>query len=290
MSRFPREWEAVVVGGGPAGLAAGLQLSRAGLRTALLERDALGGQARRLRLIENSPGWPKGISGARLMAAWVRQARSWGLKTLKGELVSLRAGPDAQRLDLADGRRLEARSVVLATGARFKPLRVPGARRLRGRGVYHAAFDAPGAGRGRAVAVIGGGEAAVHQALHLARLARRVILVARGPLKAHRLLLSRLAAQPNAEIRPGRVVRVEGTKAVSALVLRDLRGALVRLPVSAVFVLIGARASTWARMEGRPGVFVAGDARGSVERQVAVAAGDGMAAAVRAMRWLGERA
>ena len=286
MSRAAPEWEAAVVGGGPAGLAAGLQLSRAGLRTVLLERAALGGQAGRLSLIENAPGWPGGVSGRRLMAAYVRQARAWGLKTLRGELVALRPGAGAQTLTLADGRRLSARSVVLATGARFTPLRAPGAGRLRGRGVQHAAFDEAGKWRGRDVAVVGGGEAAVHQAVHLARSARRVTLVARGPLSAHRLLLSRLAALGNVSVRRGRVVRVEGRARVAALVL--IGGE--RLRVSAVFVLIGAEASPWARLAGRPGVFVAGDARGAVERQVAVAAGDGMAAAVRAQRWLRESA
>ncbi|MEK7232783.1 MAG: NAD(P)/FAD-dependent oxidoreductase [Elusimicrobiota bacterium] len=290
MSRLRPEWEAIVVGGGPAGLAAGIQLSRAGLRTALLERDALGGQAGRLALIENAPGWPDGISGRRLMSTYVRQARAWGLRTLKGELVGLCPGPAAQRLLLADGRRLSARSVVLATGACFKSLRAPGAGRLRGRGIFHAAFDVPANWRGRRVAVVGGGEAAVHQAVHLAGRARRVFLIARGPLSAHRLLLSRLAALPNVEILRGRVIRVEGRSRVSALVLRGARGARARLPVAAVFVLIGARASAWSRLRGRPGVFVAGDARGGVERQVAVAAGDGMAAAVRALRWLRERA
>ncbi|MDP3542331.1 MAG: FAD-dependent oxidoreductase [Elusimicrobiota bacterium] len=285
MSRAALPWEAVVVGGGPAGLAAGLQLSRAGLRTVLLERGALGGQARRLSVIENAPGWPGGVSGPRLMSAYVRQARAWGLKTVRGELAGLAPGVRAQRLTLTDGRRLSALSVVLATGARFKPLKAPGAERLWGRGVQHAAFDAAGAWRGRAVAVIGGGEAAVHQAAHLARSARVVTLVARGPLKAHRLLLARLAARPNVAVRRGRVLRVEGRGRVTGLVLSGGE----RLKASAVFVLIGARASAWARFASRPGVFVAGDARGGLERQVAVAAGDGMAAAMRAMRWLRER-
>lgn len=282
MSRAARPWEAAVVGGGPAGLAAGLQLSRAGLRTVLLERGALGGQARRLSVIENAPGWPGGVTGPRLMKAFVRQARSWGLKTVRGELSGLRPGACAQRLTLADGRRLSARAVVLATGARFKSLKAHGAGRLRGRGVEHAAFDEARSWRGRDVAVIGGGEAAVHQAVQLARSARAVTLVARGPLKAHRLLLSRLAARPNVEVLRGRVLRVEGRESVTGLALSGGR----RLKVSAVFVLIGAGASPWARFASRPGIFIAGDARGALERQVAVAAGDGMAAAMRAMRWL----
>lgn len=282
MSRAARPWEAAVVGGGPAGLAAGLQLSRAGLRTVLLERGALGGQARRLSVIENAPGWPGGVTGSRLMNAYVRQARSWGLKTVRGELSALRPGAGVQRLTLADGRRLSARAVVLATGARFKDLDAPGAARLRGRGVGHAAFDEAGSWRGRDVAVIGGGEAAVHQAVHLAGSARSVVLVARGALKAHRLLLARLAARDNIRVRRERVLRVEGRERVTGLVL----GGGERLKVSAVFVLIGAQASPWARFAARPGVFVAGDARGGLERQVAVAAGDGMAAAMRAQSWL----
>ncbi len=282
MSRGARPWEAAVVGGGPAGLAAGLQLSRAGLRTVLLERGVLGGQARRLSVIENAPGWPGGVSGSRLMSAYVRQARAWGLKTVRGELSGLRSGARSQRLTLADGRRLSARAVVLATGARFKDLKAPGAGRLRGRGVGHAAFEEAGSRRGQDVAVIGGGEAAIHQAVHLARSARSVFLVARGPLKAHRLLLARLAARPNVEVRRERVLRVVGRERVTALVLSGGE----RLKVSAAFVLIGAQASPWARFAARPGVFVAGDARGGLERQVAVAAGDGMAAAMRAQRWL----
>lgn len=278
----------MVVGGGPAGLAAGLQLARAGRRTAIVERGDIGGQARRLESIENLPGWPGGVSGRSLMLLWERQARGWGLKPVKGELVALRGRAGAFSLRLSDGRLLSARAVVLAPGARFKTLGIPGERRLFGKGVHHAAFDDAPRWLGRAVAVIGGGEAAVHQAIHLSRWARRVALIARGPLRAHRLLLTRLAACSNVAVERGRVTRVVGRGRVSALIVRE-GGGVRRLPVSAVFVLVGAEASAWARRAATPGVFLAGDARGAVERQVTVAAGDGMAAAVRAMRWLQER-
>jgi thioredoxin reductase (NADPH) len=282
-------WEAVVVGGGPAGLTAGLQLARAGRRTALVERGALGGQARRLSVLENVPGWPGGVTGRRLMALWARQARAWGLRPVKGSVSDLLARDGSFDVRLADGRSLSARAVVLAPGARFKKLGVPGERRLFGKGVHHAAFDEAPRWRGRAVAVVGGGEAAVHQAVHLARWAKRVFVVARGPLRAHPLLLSRLAACPNVELLRGRVARVEGESRVESLAVRGGGARLRRLPVSAVFVLVGAEASPWADRADAEGVFLAGDARGRVERQVTVAAGDGMAAAVRALRWLQER-
>jgi thioredoxin reductase (NADPH) len=288
-TRTERDWEVVVVGGGPAGLAAGLQLARAGRRTALVERGALGGQARRLSCLENVPGWPAGVPGRKLMSLWARQACGWGLKPVKGDVSALRSRRGAFVVRFSDGRSLEAQAVVLAPGASFKRLGVPGERRLFGKGVQHAAFDEAPRWRGRVVAVVGGGEAAVHQAVHLARWARRVVLVARGPLRAHRLLTARLAACPNVEIMSGRVARIEGRDRVEALVFRGGDGRILRLPVSAVFVLIGAEASPWARRAPAAGVFLAGDARGTVERQVAVAAGDGMAAAVRALRWLQER-
>lgn len=278
-----------MVGGGPAGLAAGLQSARAGRRTVLVERGTLGGQARRLSFLENVPGWPGGVTGRKLMSLWIRQARAWGLKPMKGSVSALRRGRGAFDVRFSDGRSLKARAVVLAPGASFKKLGVPGERRLFGKGLHHAAFEEAPRWRGRVVAVVGGGEAAVHQAVHLARWARRVVLVARGPLRAHRLLLARLDARPNVEILRGRVARIEGRSRVESIAVRGGDGRIRRLPVSAAFVLIGAEASPWARRAAAAGVFLAGDARGAVERQVTVAAGDGMAAAVRALRWLQER-
>ena len=281
-------WDVVIVGGGPAGIAAGLQLARAGRRTTLVERAMVGGQARRLDHIENLPGWPKGVSGRGVMRLWERQARRWGLGTVTGDAVSVRKSEGAFKVRLADGRCLSAGAVVLAPGACFKTLGVPGERRLFGKGVTHGAFDDAPRWSHRVVAVVGGGETAVHQAIHLARWARRVELIARGPLRAHDLLLRRLRDCANVSVQSGRVVRILGKNKVCAVVVRQ-DGQDRRLGVSAVFVLIGAQASAWVRRSVRPGVFVAGDARGAIERQVAVAAGDGMAAAVRAMRWLQEQ-
>jgi thioredoxin reductase len=223
------------------------------------------------------------------MSLWARQARAWGLKPLKGDVAGLRRRRGTFDVRLADGRALKTRAVVLAPGASFKRLGVPGERRLFGKGVQHAAFDRAPVWRGRDVAVVGGGEAAVHQAVHLARWARRVVLVARGKLRAHRLLMTRLADCPNVEILSGVVARIEGRSRVESLIVLDGDGRTRRLRLSAVFVLIGAEASPWARRARAAGVFLAGDARGAVERQVTVAAGDGMAAAVRALRWLQER-
>ncbi|MDD5628890.1 MAG: hypothetical protein PHU21_07490, partial [Elusimicrobia bacterium] len=161
--------------------------------------------------------------------------------------------------------------------------------RFQGRGVLHAACGPAAAWRGRTVAVAGGGEAAAHQALALARRARRVLLLCRGErLKAHRLLLSRLRAEPRIVLMSGvEVCRLLGGRNLRALEVSS-RGGLLRLPVEALFVQVGRSAAPLPFPPRRlpPGFFVAGDASGEPFRQVVVAAGEGMKAAMRCAEFL----
>ncbi|MCX5797458.1 MAG: FAD-dependent oxidoreductase [Elusimicrobia bacterium] len=285
-------WETAIVGGGPAGLAAGLHLARAGYRVLLTEQGRLGGQARRLGRIENYPGFPSGIDGRRLMDRWVRQARRWGLRTRRAEVRRVRRDGRGFSLRLDGGRSLTAGTVVYCPGAVFRGLGLPGEKRLWGRGLFHAALDQAPLWRGRTVAVAGGGEAAAHQALALARHARRVYLLCRGPkLKAHRLLLRRLSGQPRIVRMHGvRVRGLSGGRRLRALDLSVPRGRL-RLPVDALFVLVGKNPAPLPFQARRlpPGFFVAGDASGEPFRQVLVAGGDGMKAAMRCAAFLERR-
>ena len=290
MQRVP-DWEAVVVGGGPAGLAAGLCLARSGCRVLLAEKGRLGGQARVLGRIENYPGFPSGVAGDRLMALWVRQARGWGLRTRRAEVRGVRRAGKRFLLRLARGPALAARAVVYCPGARFRDLGLPGESRLRG--VFHAAFDAAPSWRRRTVAVAGGGEAAAHQALALARHARRVYLICRGEaLKAHRLLLRRLSL--SARIVPVMGARVAALRGRGRLEAVDLvgRGGRRRLDVDGLAVLVGKGPAALPFAPGRlpPGFFVAGDAAGQAHRQVAIAAGSGHEAAMRCVEYLEGRA
>ncbi|HBA59995.1 MAG TPA: thioredoxin-disulfide reductase, partial [Elusimicrobia bacterium] len=156
--------DAVVIGGGPAGLAAGMHLARAGYAALLVERRALGGQARGIGRIENYPGFPQGISGRELMGLWARQAKRWGLKTRLGEAVAVSRGADGIfSVRLKKGAALRARAVLWCAGAAFRRLGVPGESRLAGKGVWNTADEAPSCA-GLQVAVAGSGEAAVQQA------------------------------------------------------------------------------------------------------------------------------
>ena len=286
--RQAASWESVIVGGGPAGLAAGLHLARAGYRVLLVESGHLGGQARGLGRIENYPGFPAGIDGGRLMERWVRQARRWGLRTRHATVRSARRGARGFLLSLDHGRALAARSLVYCPGAPFDDLALPQEKRLRGCGVFHAAFDRASRWSGRTVAVAGGGEAAAHQALALSRHARAVHLICRsGEVKAHRLLRRRLRDNPRIVMSLGaRVLRLHGRRRLDAVDVSSC-GTRRRLAVDALFVLVGKVPPRLPFPAGRlpPGFFVAGDAAGE-DRQVVVAAGSGVKAAMRCIGFL----
>lgn len=242
----------------------------------LLERGPLGGKARRLERIENIPGFSEGISGKSLMRRYWGYARRWGLSRERGEAVSLRGTAGEYRVATGAGER-RAKAVVVSTGTRF--LRWSG---LDGGGlpVYDAAFGRAREFRGRQVAVVGGGEAAIHQSLYLAEQAKTVYLIHRGErLKGIGLLKRRAASARNLRVLPSSTLTVgkEGPLVVSG-------GGRRRTPlrVAAVFALIGQEPelSLLGKRRPGPGIFVAGDASRGAVRQVAWATGDGMRAAM----------
>ena len=303
------EHDIVIIGGGPAGLTAGLYASRAGLRSFLLERGAFGGQMVNARMVENYPGFPNGIAGMELGSFMQEQASKHGLQTLFAEVTRLLPGAP-HRLATSEGT-LAARAIIVATGARYRQLEVPGEKEYTGRGVSFCASCDGFFFRDQEVAVVGGGDTAVSDALELSHYARRVFLVhRRDQLRAGQVLVQRASAEPRIEFVWNSVVEeVIGDQMVNGLKLRNLKtGESSTLKLGGVFVAVGVVpnsqpfADTLKTEDGGsivvdhdlgtsvPGVFAAGDVRQHSPRQIGSAVGDGITAALSAARYIQTRA
>lgn len=297
----------VIAGGGIAGLTAGLISARLGRKTLLLTGDVLGGLLLSIEKIEGFPGFVEGIAGYELCPMAQEQAVAAGAQIATTSLESIERQGGQWRLTTGEGD-LSARAVILATGSTLKELGVAGEARLRGKGVSQcASCDAPLV-RNRTVAVVGGGDSALQEALTLAEFAARAVIFHRGAaLSAQATYRSRAGAHPKIEVRCGTVVEeVLGDDKVSGVRTRDASGAVADLEVAALFVYIGLQPST-AFLQGQmqldssgripvdsrmrtelAGVFAAGVVRsGSAGRAVA-SAGDGATAAVAADRYLAD--
>ena len=246
-------FDLVVLGGGPAGLAAAVYGGSEGLRTLVAESWAPGGQAGTSTRIENYLGFPTGISGVELTRKATLQARRFDavLSSFHRAVELARGAEGLIRVDLDDGQHALARTVVVATGARWRTLAADNVERFTGAGVYHAAMasDAERC-RGEDVIVVGGGNSAGQAALHLARGARSVRIVVRGDGLAatmSRYLLERIEARPNIEIvTRTEIGAVDGDGRLESAELRDRDGSVRRVAVTAVFVMIGADPCTEA--------------------------------------------
>jgi thioredoxin reductase (NADPH) len=241
-------FDLVVLGAGPAGLAAAVYGGSEGLRTFVAEAWAPGGQAGMSTRIENYLGFPSGISGTELTRNATLQARRFdAVLSSFHRAVELADGPEGLvRVDLDDGQHVLARSVVMATGARWRELQAEGVERFRGAGVYHAmmATDAERC-RGEDVIVVGGGNSAGQAATHLAKLARSVRVVVRGKaLKAtmSHYLVDRIEGSPRIEVMTEtEVSAVHGSETAESVSLLDRRdGSIEQVPCTALFVMIGA--------------------------------------------------
>lgn len=298
-------YDILIIGGGPAGLTAAIYAARAGKRTAILEREAAGGQIVSAPLVENYPGAPS-VSGAELAGRMRAQAEALGAELLYTEAAGLEKTQTGFRVLCTDGTR-EARTVILATGASHRRLGLPGEELLTGCGVSYCALCDGAFYEGADVAVVGGGETALQDALFLASTCRSVTLIhRRDSFRAGAQLVSRAERQENIRILRGRTVEklVWSDEALQGLLLTNLRtGQTEQLDVEGLFVAVGQVpqsapfADAVAEENGYylagedtktslPGVFAAGDGRRKQVRQLTTAVSDGTAAAIAACRYL----
>jgi thioredoxin reductase (NADPH) len=304
--RVPEPYEIVIVGGGAAGYTAGLFAARDRRRALLLERFSSGGQVLNCEHIENFPGFPDGIAGYTLGPVLQQQATSAGLEVQMSEVASVRREGAELVLD-TDAGAVRARALVVAAGSSFATLGVPGEDQFVGKGISHCASCDGSFFMGQAVAVVGGGDAAIDEALHLTQYASQVIVIhRRDALRATAVLQERARGHAKIKFRWNAAVRaIEGAEGVQRLAVEDLgSGERAPVPVSGVFIYVGLRPNTdflgglvpltagghivtdlWMRT-AVPGITAAGDIRAQSARQLVTAAGDGATAALAAIRYL----
>lgn len=303
-------YDVVIIGGGPAGLSAAIYTARDRFRSLLVEHAIVGGQILNTEQVENYPGFPAGISGEELTKQMHQQATKYGLETLMADVtgLDLKASPKVIKTSSGD---FTARAVVIAGGAEQQKLGVPGEDQYVGRGVSFCATCDAAFFPEKTVAVVGGGNAAITEALHLTKFAAKVVIIhRRNELRATRVVQERAFAEPKISFLWDTVVtEIKGGDFVNELKLRNVKNnGESTMKVDGVFIAVGLVPNT-AYLQGAvpldakgsvitdnhmatevPGVFAAGDIRSGSGWQVITAAGDGAMAAMSVGRYLAENA
>lgn len=302
-------YDIVIIGGGPAGLAAGLYAKRAAMNTVLLERYLPGGQALLTERIENYPGFPDGITGPELVNRMKEQALKIGLTIAQDDAAGIEEEGGREkifRIITESGGEYKALSVILAAGAAWKRLGAPGEEKFAGRGVsYCATCDGP-MFRNKKVAVVGGGDKAVEEGIYLTKFADEVTLIhRRDRLRAAKILQESLFRNKKINLSLNSVVTsIEGGRTVSGVRIKDVRdGKEKEIACQGVFIFVGIEPNNFLLKDKAKtdengyiltdnnmqtsveGVFACGDVRSKALRQIVVATGEGAQAAVSAQKY-----
>lgn len=296
----------IIIGGGPAGLTAGLYAARAALKTLLIEQGMPGGQASTTDRIDNYPGFPQGIPGPELMMQMDEQARRFGMEVEFTRVMEIIPEPGKFTLK-TDAGEITSKAVVIATGAESKALGVPGEHEYLGRGVSFCATCDGAFFQGKKVAVLGGGDSALQEGLFLTRFAEKVYIIhRRDELRATKVIKDKAGKNDKIEfILNATVSSILGTDKVEAIKICDVTSKEEKsISVDGVFVYIGKKPANdlvkqlvrvdeqgyiivnQNMMTSHPGIFAAGDVRQTPLRQVVTAVGDGAIAAVMAEHYI----
>jgi len=300
-------YDVIIIGAGPAGLTAGMYTSRANLNTLIIEKALLGGELLNRELIENYPGYPDGIMGPELGSNMVNQAMNYRARIELDEVMQIRVEEEYKVVQTAQ-TEYRTKAIIIAGGAHPRKLAVPGEEEFLGRGVFYCATCDGPMYASKIVAVAGGGDLGLTDALILTRMLTKVIIIEQLPqLTATKILQDRCSESPKVEIRCGaKIEAINGKEQVEVIDILDVQnGQRNSLPVNGVLVHIGIEANTEylkdavplndrgqiivnERMETKvTGVLAAGDIRSNSLCQVSTAVGDGATAALSIIRQLG---
>lgn len=300
-------YDVTIIGGGPAGLSAGMYAARAALKTVLLEKGMPGGQAATTDKIENYPGFPEGIPGPELAMKMDEQARKFGLEVKYDDVLAVSQGPDGIITVKTYEGEISSKTLIIAGGAESKLLGVPGEQELRGRGVSYCATCDGAFFQDKKVAVVGGGDSALQESIFLTKFVQKVYVIhRRGELRATKVLQDKAFANPQIEfILDSVITNILGNDQVEVLKVKNLQTSEEKaIAADGVFVYAGKIPSTnlyegfvtlddngyiltdTKMQTSRPGVFAAGDVRQTPLRQVVTAVADGAIAAVSADEYI----
>jgi len=296
-------YDVIIIGGGPAGLSAGIYAKRAMMNTLLIEKLGVGGQIMKTHLIENYPGFPE-VSGMDLMQKMEEHVKKFDLDIKFTDVQQIKDGGDVKTVVTSEGE-FETKSVIIATGTNPKKLGVPGETKFTGKGVSTCATCDGFFFTGKDVALVGGGDSAIVEAIFLTKMVNKVYVIhRRDELRAEKINQERAFKNPKIEfVWNSNLQSIEGTDTVEKIVVKNkLTGETTEIQVGGVFMYVGIEPGTdfidadkdeagflitGADLSTSiPGIFAAGDCRTTLLRQVATAVGDGALAAVSTERYI----
>lgn len=301
-------YDLIIIGAGPAGLTSAIYAARGGLKTAVIESMMPGGQAAATDKIDNYPGFPEGVSGFDLMNAFYKQAINHGTEFIFEPVVSLDMNGLTKKVVTAQ-QNLEAKAIIIAAGSKPRPLGVIGEDKFHGRGVSYCAVCDAAFYKGKKVAVVGGGYAAIEEGLYLTRFASEVSIIhRRNEFRAGSTVVNKAKENPKVQFLMDRVIEeIAGADKVESIKIKNVvTGEKTEMPVDGVFVYIGTEPNTKFAAEyfktdnvgyiitdellrtNIAGVYAAGDIRSTPLRQIATAVGDGALAAVQVEKYIAE--
>lgn len=302
-----KNYDIAILGAGPAGLTAGLYAGRGGLKAAIIEKMMPGGLVANTERIDNYPGFPEGISGFELAQRMEQQAKKFGAEILSAQAEKITAEDKFQLIGLSDGRTVKSRALIIATGAFPKTLGVPGEKELLGKGVSYCAVCDGAFFKNQPVAVLGGGDSAVQEAIYLAGLASKVTVIhRRDALRAADSIQKIAFANKKIAFAWSRdILAIEGSTQVTGVRVKDKQTLKEEvIPASGVFIYVGYKPSSdlvkaIVKVDGQgyiitddnmaasvPGIYACGDVRQKLVRQISGAVGDAATAAIAAQQYL----